>query len=404
MSASDSRSSQPHSGMPKVIAPRQISETRRPVRPRVRMRMGRSYSGARGAERDPVSPFPSHHRSGISSPDASRDRPRTPAEALRRPRRRGALGRGVGAAGRLHLRPGPPARGDEEAFKTLWRRIGLSVDWSQEYSTIDARCRHLAQLSFRDLFEKGHVYSLEAPTMWDVDFQTAVAQAEVEDRPTHGAFHHLAFGVEGSDGGFVIATTRPELLPACVGVTAHPSDARYRHLFGKRAVTPLFHVPVPIFPSALVDPEKGTGILMVCTFGDATDVQWWREQKLPLRQVLGRDGRLVPVIFGSPGWESHDAAAASRYYAHLAGKTVGAARKAIVELLREAGALSGEPEPVEHAVKYYEKGDRPLEYISTRQWFVRLLDKKDALLAKGDQIAWHPDFMRLRYRHWTENP
>src|SRR2546422_815827 len=221
-------------------------------------------------------------------------------------------------------------REDEEAFKTLWRRIGLSVDWSQEYSTIDARCRHLAQLSFRDLFEKGHVYSLEAPTMWDVDFQTAVAQAEVEDRPTHGAFHHLAFGV-------------------------------------------------------------------------ATDVQWWREKKLPLRQVLGRDGRLVGVPFGSPGWESRDPAAASRSYGHLAGKTVMAARKAIVELLRDAGALRGEPQPVEHAVKFYEKGDRPLEFISTRQWFVRLLDKKDALLAKGDQIEWHRDFMRLRYRNWTEN-
>jgi len=292
-------------------------------------------------------------------------------------------------------------REDEQAFKTLWRRIGLSVDWKEEYSTIDARCRHLAQLSFRDLFAKGHVYSVEAPTMWDVDFQTAVAQAEVEDRPMHGAFHHLAFGVEGGDDGFVIATTRPELLAACVGVTAHPDDARFRHLFGKRAVTPLFHVPVPIFPSALVDPEKGTGILMVCTFGDATDVQWWREQKLPLRQVLGRDGRLVAVTFGAPGWESRDPEAANRHYGALAGKTVAAARKAIVELLRDA--LRGEPRPVEHAVKFYEKGDRPLEFISTRQWFVRLLDKKDALLARGDQIRWHPDFMRLRYRNWTEN-
>ncbi|TMB18033.1 MAG: valine--tRNA ligase, partial [Deltaproteobacteria bacterium] len=298
-------------------------------------------------------------------------------------------------------------REDEEAFKTLWQRIGLSVDWRQEYSTIDAHCRQLAQLSFCDLFAKGHVYSIEAPTVWDVDFQTAVAQAEAEDRPVQGAFHHVAFAVEGSDEGFVIATTRPELLPACVGVTAHPSDARYRHLFGRRAVTPLFHVPVPIFPSELVDPEKGTGILMVCTFGDATDVQWWREHKLPLRQVLGRDGRLVPVSFGSPGWESRDPAAASRHYGQLAGKTVAAARKAIVELLRApAGgepALRGEPVPVTHAVKFYEKGDRPLEFISTRQWFVRLLDKKEALLAKGDQIEWHPDFMRLRYRNWTEN-
>src|SRR5215831_7819937 len=176
-------------------------------------------------------------------------------------------------------------RQDEEAFKALWRRLGLSIDWREEYSTIDERCRHLAQLSFRDLWEKGHLYSVEAPTMWDPDFQTAVAQAEVEDRPTRGAFHDIAFEVE--DGGeLVIATTRPELLAACVGVTAHPEDARYRPLFGRRAVTPIFRVPVPIFPSEVADPEKGTGILMVCTFGDATDVAWWREQRLALRQIV----------------------------------------------------------------------------------------------------------------------
>ncbi|HJQ84366.1 MAG TPA: valine--tRNA ligase [Candidatus Binatia bacterium] len=302
-------------------------------------------------------------------------------------------------------------RQDEEAFKTLWRRIGLSVDWKEEYSTIDPRCRHLAQLSFLDLFAKGHVYSVEAPTMWDVDFQTAVAQAEVEDRPATGAFHHVAFGVEGADELFVIATTRPELLAACVGVTAHPDDARFRHLFGRRALTPLFRVPVPIFPSELADPEKGTGILMVCTFGDATDVQWWREKNLALRQIVGRDGRLAPVEFGTTGWDSGNPAAANTAYAQLAGKTIAAARKAIVELLRDpAGAatgtaapLRGEPEPVSHSVKFYEKGERPLEYVTTRQWFVRLVDKKPALLAKGDAIRWHPDFMRLRYRNWTEN-
>ena len=298
-------------------------------------------------------------------------------------------------------------RQDEEAFKTLWRRIGLSVDWSLEYSTIDPRCRHLAQLSFRDLFEKGYVYSVEAPTMWDVDFQTAVAQAEVEDRPTRGAFHDLAFAVEGG-GEFVIATTRPELLAACVGVTAHPDDPRYRHLFGRRAVTPLFGVPVPIFPSALVDREKGTGILMVCTFGDATDVVWWREERLPLRQILGRDGRLVPVTFGSGAFPSLDPEAANQRYAAIARKGVGGARQALVEMLREPGAdgaapLRGEPKPIEHSVKFFEKGDRPLEFMSTRQWFVRLLDQKDELLASGDRIRWHPDFMRLRFRNWTEN-
>lgn len=293
-------------------------------------------------------------------------------------------------------------RADEEAFKRLWTRLGLSVDWREEYATIDRRCRHLSQLSFRDLWEKGHVYSVEAPFMWDVDFEMAVSQAEVEDRVVRGAFYDVVFALE--DGGeIVIATTRPELLPACVGVAVHPEDARYRGLVGRRAVTPLFHAPVPVFASAAVDREKGTGIVMVCTFGDQTDVQWWREHGLPLRQVLGRDGRLRLVRFGAEGWESLDAETANRHYADLLGQTTHGARQRIVELLRDSGALRSEPRGIEHAVKFYEKGDRPLEFLPTRQWFVRLLDKKAALLAKGDEIRWHPDHMRLRYRNWTEN-
>ncbi|MFO0673054.1 MAG: valine--tRNA ligase [Polyangiaceae bacterium] len=300
---------------------------------------------------------------------------------------------------------------DEKVFMGLWKRLGLSVDWSQEYATIDERCRKLAQYSFLDLYGKGLIYNVDAPTMWDVDFQTAVAQAEVEDRPMAGAFHDIAFGIEGTNEHFVIATTRPELLPACVAVTAHPDDPRYQHLFGKRAVTPIFHVPVPIFPSPLVDKEKGTGILMVCTFGDQTDVQWWREQKLPLRQILGRNGRLVPLTFGTPGWESNDAAKANAAYAGIVGKGAKQAGKAIVELLKSpdsasapsAGApLQGTPKNIERPVKFYEKGDQPLEFISTRQWFVRLLDQKSALLEKGEQIQWHPDHMKTRYRNWTE--
>ncbi len=294
---------------------------------------------------------------------------------------------------------------DEKIFKNLWRRIGLSVDWLQEYSTIDKKSRLIAQASFLDLHKKGHVYSTEAPTMWDVDFQTAVAQAEVEDRALPGCFYQLRFSVENTNDSLIIATTRPELLPACVGITAHPDDERYQHLFGKYALTPLFKVPVPIFPSKLADPEKGTGILMVCTFGDANDVQWWKENKLELRQVIGRDGRLLPVIFGSEGWLSHDCAAANSYYSQLVGKSIKAAQKTIVELLEamDDPAFVGSPTPIEHPVKFFEKGDRPLEFITTKQWFVRLLDKKDALLTKGDQITWHPDYMRLRYRNWTEN-
>jgi valyl-tRNA synthetase len=168
-------------------------------------------------------------------------------------------------------------------------------------------------------------------------------------------------------------------------------------------VTPLFHAPVPIFPSELADPEKGTGILMVCTFGDQTDVIWWRSEKLRLRQILGKAGRLGPVEYGSENFESLNPAAANAAYAQLAGKNVNQARTAIVELLRNSSALRAEPRPVEQAVKYFEKGDRPLEFLSTRQWFVRLMDKKAELQARGAEIQWHPGFMHARYRDWTDN-
>ncbi len=300
---------------------------------------------------------------------------------------------------------------DEEYYRALWRRLALSVDWHQEYQTIDDHCRKIAQYSFLDLHQKDEVYTHEAPTMWDVDFQCAVAQAEVVEKDLLGAYHKIDFGVEGSDASFTIATTRPELLPACVGVTAHPDDQRYAGLFGKRAITPLFHAPVPIFPSELAEPEKGTGILMVCTFGDATDVLWWREQGLALRQIISENGRLEPVTFGTPEFESLEPEVANRYYDEVAGKNVKQAQKIMVELLRdpagsatgEGAPLRGEPEATEHPVKFYEKGDRPLEYLSTRQWFARLVDKKDAMLQKGAEINWHPPHMQNRYSDWTEN-
>ena len=299
---------------------------------------------------------------------------------------------------------------DEEAFKAMWQSLGLSIDWNLEYTTIDAFSRTTAQRSFRDLYDKGHVYTTHAPTMWDVDFQTAVAQAEVEDKEEAGAYHKVEFGVEGSDAQFVIATTRPELLPACVGVCAHPDDERYQPLFGKNAVTPLFHAPVPIFASELADPEKGTGVLMVCTFGDATDVIWWREQGLALRQVVQRNGRMAEIEFGSDEFPSLKPEEANARYAEVSGRNLKQARAGIVEQLRDpAGSatgngapLQGEPEGMTHAVRYYEKGDRPLEYVPTRQWFCRLLDKKDELLRKGEEVQWHPSFMHARYRDWTQ--
>jgi len=293
---------------------------------------------------------------------------------------------------------------DEVAFKDLWKMLGLSVDWNEEYATIDHRSRSIAQYSFLDLYEKGHIYQVEAPTMWDIDFATAVAQAEVEDRERDGSFHDIEFGTEDGET-FVIATTRPELLAACVGIAAHPDDERYKPLFGKNAISPVYRVPIPIFSTELADPEKGTGVLMVCTFGDQTDVQWWREQSLPLRQVLGRDGLIVERNYGDEGWESNDVLLANANYAEIIGKRVNQARRIVVEQLREArnAALSGggvplqgEPRPLKHAVRFYEKGDSPLEYLTNRQWFVRLLDKKDQLIERGRQIKWHPEYMGKR--------
>jgi valyl-tRNA synthetase len=291
---------------------------------------------------------------------------------------------------------------DEKLFRKLWSHIGLSVDWSLEYATIDDRSRTLSQLSFLDLYRKKELYQVEAPTLWDTDFQTAVAQAELEDREIPGAFHDIGFEVEGG-GSFTIATTRPELLPACVGIATHPDDDRYRHWIGKTAISPLFGAKVPIFGSELVNPEKGTGILMVCTFGDQTDVQWWREQKLALRQIIGRDGRLQAVSFGSAAFPSIDSGRANNHYQKILGKTVKQAQKSIVEILQAEGVLKGAPKPIQHAVKFYEKGDRPVEILTTRQWFVKLVDKKEKIIDFGSRVQWHPEFMFSRFKNWTEN-
>lgn len=280
---------------------------------------------------------------------------------------------------------------DEAAFETLWRQLGLSVDWDLQYATIDENCRKTSQWSFLDLVEKGFVYQNEAPTMWDVTFKTAVAQAEIEDRLCPGAYHHIAFEVEGADP-VVIATTRPELLPACIALVAHPDDLRYQPLFGKTATSPLFAAKIPIYPADHADPEKGTGILMVCTFGDATDVDWWKQSGLPIKQVLGDDGRFREIHW--------DNAQANDNYAQIKGLRINAARKKIIELL--GPALIKPPEPIEHHVKFYEKGDLPIEFMTTRQWFIKILAHKEALLAQGEKINWHPSYMKTRYLNWVE--
>src|SRR3954465_6524446 len=246
---------------------------------------------------------------------------------------------------------------DEKAFEHLWRHLGLSVDWSMTYATIDRRSQRISQLSFLRLLRRGITYQLEAPTLWDVDFRTAVAQAELEDREQPGAYHRVRFAIADRDGYVTIDTTRPELIPACVALVAHPDDERYRPLFGKEVLTPLFGSRVPAKPHHLADPEKGSGVAMICTFGDVTDVVWWRELGLPVRSILQPDGRLTDVPWGAAGWESKDGRGAAggepedvergrREYEQLAGRTVNQARKRIVELLEDAGDIVGEPTPV----------------------------------------------------------
>jgi valyl-tRNA synthetase len=290
---------------------------------------------------------------------------------------------------------------DERAFKTLFQRLALSCDWDQTYTTINDRSRFVSQLSFLHLIEKGEAELRDAPTMWDIDFQSAIAQAEVEDRQKEGAFYKVRFGLEGGDS-VVIATTRPELIPACIALAAHPDDDRYKSLIGATAVTPLFAASVPIVADEGADPEKGTGILMICTFGDAADVEWWRELGVPAREIIGRDGRIKPAPWGRGQWESNDPERAAQQHAKLVGLTVNQARREIVAALEAESLIEGEPEKVRRPVKFYEKGDRPLEFVVTRQWFVKILDKKEVLLQQGRKVAWHPHSMSKRYEDWVE--
>ncbi|WP_145009283.1 MULTISPECIES: valine--tRNA ligase [Kocuria] len=289
---------------------------------------------------------------------------------------------------------------DEKVFEHLFSTLGLSVDWNRTYRTIDAHSRRVSQLAFLKDLEAGNAYMAEAPTMWDVTFRTAVAQAELEDREREGAYHRISF--HQHDGGKVfIETTRPELLPACVALVAHPDDERYQHLFGTTVRSPLFDVEVEVRAHPLAKPDKGSGIAMICTFGDLTDVTWWRELNLPTRALIGRDGRFTAE---QPEWIADGAPA--EHYAEVAGKTVFSAQKAVVEMLTASGDLEGEPKKIMHPVNFYEKGDKPLEVVTSRQWYIRNggrdPERREDLIQRGREMAWHPSFMRSRYENWIE--
>jgi valyl-tRNA synthetase len=280
---------------------------------------------------------------------------------------------------------------DELTFEALWRRLGLSVDWTRGYATIDDRSRRASQRMFLRNLARGEAYSSEAPTLWDVDYQTAVAQAEMEDRERPGAYHRLRFD------DIEIETTRPELVAACVALVAHPDDERFSAHFGTTVRTPLFGVEVPVLAHPLADPEKGSGIAMICTFGDVTDVVWWRELALPTRSIVTRSGRIVetppPGVPDGPAWRA------------IAGTTVKAAQRTMVELLTASGDLVGEPRAITHPVKFYERGDRPLEIVTSRQWFIRNGGRdeplRQELLRLGHEVHWHPPYMAVRYDNWV---
>ena len=289
---------------------------------------------------------------------------------------------------------------DEKVFESLFQTLGLSIDWNYTYQTIDKRARTVSQRAFLRNLKRGEAYQAEAPTLWDVTFRTAVAQAELEDRERPGAFHKIGFKKQNGENVY-IETTRPELLPSCVALVANPDDDRYKELFGKTVTTPLFDVEVPVVAHQLADPEKGSGIAMICTFGDLTDVIWWREFDLPTRGLIGWDGRIVAE---NPEWLTTEKA--KQTFEKIVGKTSHTAREVLVAELKASGDLVGDPKPITHAVKFFEKGDKPLEIVTTRQWYIRNggrdQELRTKLLKRGSELNWHPEYMKVRYENWVE--
>lgn len=301
---------------------------------------------------------------------------------------------------------------DEEKFEELWKHLGLSVDWSMTYTTVGKQSQEISQRAFLKLVEQGHAYTSDAPTLWDVDFKTAVAQAEIEDREKGGKFYKLSFQFldedtcKASEEYLVIETTRPELIAADVGVAVNPSDDRFTHLIGKKVLSPVFGVPLEIFPHECADPEKGSGVVMISTWGDISDVQMWRELNLDVRSIIGRDGRIKELKESMSTWGAINSEKSDTAYKKIAGLYPNQAKKVMEELLRENGNLLEEPREIMRPVKFYEKGDRPLEVVASRQWYIknggRDKDIREQLKKRGSEIKWHPEFMESRYQNWVD--
>ena len=271
----------------------------------------------------------------------------------------------------------------ERNYEQLWKRLGLSIDWEHTYTTISPESRKAAQYSFIDLLQKERIYRSSSPTIYCPFCRTAIANAEVADLQRQTNFITIAFRLD--DGQVLpIATTRPELLPACVAVFVNPEDQRHRLLIDRKAITPMFNKEVPILSDPKADPEKGTGIVMCCTFGDTTDIKWWREHDLPLINIIGADGRL------------------NKQAELLAGLDIESARKKVIDTL-VTEHLVLDIKNTFQTVSVHERCDTPVEYIETKQWFVKIIDQKERLLDAGRKINWHPEFMLSRYEDWVRN-
>ena len=262
-----------------------------------------------------------------------------------------------------------------------WKNIGISCDWNILYSTIDPRSRKVSQWSFLDLYKKNRVYRKDAPAMWCPECQTGVAQVEIRDKEMDSSFNDIIFKVEGRD--LIVSTTRPELLPACVAIFYNPEDNRFKKYHGKKARVPLFDFEVPIMEDKRADPKKGTGVVMCCTFGDQTDMEWQKAYNLPIKIAIEKNGKMTDI--------------AEEYK----GLPIKGARKKIIEDLKKAGLLIGQ-KSIKHVVNVHERCGTEIEFVKSKQWFVKYLDLRNEMLKWGKELNWHPEFMRHRYENWVK--
>ena len=267
-------------------------------------------------------------------------------------------------------------------FISDWQKIGISCDFSNIYSTISPESQKLSQQYFIELYNQGRVYQKNSPVLWCPECQTAIAQAEMEDKETDAFFNEIEFKLENGKK-IIIATTRPELLPSCVAIFVHPEDERYEGLIGETAIIPLFNQKVRIIPDNKVDKEKGTGAVMCCTFGDTTDIEWFFKHKLPLQISLGKDGKM------------------NKLAKEFEGLPVKIAQRKIVEKLKEKNLLKNQKR-ITHFVNVHERCGTEIEILPTRQWFVRYLDLKNQFLKQSTELNWHPEYMKVRLDNWIK--